>query len=120
MPGKLLGANLSITNKTYSEQIIELSIDVSNYTFSKKGLIENFPALAQKPNDLANYPIPFSLQPTSTDRKDKILNTEMRYECWFIENPVTKELTKRITLKLGPKATQEFVIVIKSPNLKLE
>jgi len=41
------------------------------------------------------------------------------YEAWYIENPVSKELTKRITLKLGPKAQQDFIIVSKSPiNLR--
>jgi len=50
--------------------------------------------------------------------KDKIVNSEIKYECWFIENPVSKELTKRITLKLGPKARQDFIIVVRSPHLK--
>jgi hypothetical protein len=31
-----------------------------------------------------------------------MVNSEMKHESWFIENPVSKELTKRITLKLGP------------------
>ena len=47
-----------------------------------------------------------------------MVNSEMKYESWFIENPISKELTKRITLKLGPKSQQEFIIVIKSPLLK--
>ena len=42
----------------------------------------------------------------------------MKFECWYIENPVSKELTKRITLKLGPKAEQDFIIVMRSPLLK--
>jgi hypothetical protein len=44
-----------------------------------------------------------------------MVNSEMKYESWFIENPVSKELTKRITLKLGPKSQQELIIVVKSP-----
>ena len=42
----------------------------------------------------------------------------MKYELWFIENPVSKELTKRITIKLGPNSQQDFIIVIKCPNVK--
>ena len=41
----------------------------------------------------------------------------MRHEAWFIENPVSKELTKRITLKLGPKAEQDFIIVVRAPSV---
>ncbi len=47
-----------------------------------------------------------------------MVNSEMKYESWFIENPISKELTKRITLKLGPKSQQEFIIVVKSPLVK--
>ena len=46
------------------------------------------------------------------------MNSEVKYESWYIENPISKELTKRITLKLGPKAEQDFIIVIKSPQAK--
>lgn len=42
----------------------------------------------------------------------------MKYELWYIENPVSKELTKRITLKLGPNSQQEFVVVVKCPGVK--
>ena len=46
------------------------------------------------------------------------MNSEIKYESWYIENPISKELTKRITLKLGPRAEQDFIIVIKSPHAK--
>jgi hypothetical protein len=46
------------------------------------------------------------------------VNSELKHESWFIENPISKELTKRITLKLGPKAEQEFIIVVRAPNSK--
>jgi len=36
--------------------------------------------------------------------KVSMVNSEIKYESWFIENPISKELTKRITLKLGPRA----------------
>ncbi len=48
--------------------------------------------------------------------KDNIVNSEIKSESWFIENPVSKDLTKRITIKLGPRAEQEFVIVLKAPH----
>lgn len=43
-------------------------------------------------------------------------NSEEIYECWHIENPKTKELTKKITLKLGPQCEQEFIIVMRAPS----
>jgi hypothetical protein len=51
---------------------------------------------------------------------DSIVNSEIKYESWYIENPISKELTKRITLKLGPKAEQEFIIVVRSPSQNLK
>ena len=50
-------------------------------------------------------------------RINKIANSETKHEAWYIENPVSKELTKRITLKLGPKAEQDFIIVVRAPNV---
>jgi hypothetical protein len=59
----------------------------------------------ETPEEDRNKIIPFVLNDKNSPKyKEKILNSEVRYECWFIENPVSKELTKRITLKLGPKA----------------
>lgn len=51
-------------------------------------------------------------------RTDNIVNSEIKHESWYIENPISKELTKRITLKLGPKAEQDFIIVVRSPNTR--
>ena len=48
------------------------------------------------------------------------MNSEIKHEAWYIENPISKELTKRITLKLGPKAEQEFIIVVRSPSQNLK
>ena len=31
-----------------------------------------------------------------------IKNSESEFNCWFIENPISKELQKQITLKIGP------------------
>jgi len=59
--------------------------------------------------------LPFNLIKGKTDN---IVNSEIKDHegIWFIENPISKELTKRITIKLGPKAEQQFVIVLKVPN----
>lgn len=45
-----------------------------------------------------------------------IVNSETQHGCWFIENPQTKELAKVITLKLGAKCEQEFIIVMRAPS----
>lgn len=50
----------------------------------------------------------------------EIRNSEIDFNCWFIENPVSKELQKTITIKIGPKQNQEFIIVIKAPKNKLQ
>ena len=62
--------------------------------------------------------LPFCLRRTDGDYKEKMVNSEIKHECWYIENPVSKELTKRITLKLGAHSDQDFVIVVKSPHAK--
>jgi hypothetical protein len=45
--------------------------------------------------------IPFDIEATG---KECMVNSEMKHEAWYVENPVSKELTKRITLKLGPRS----------------
>jgi len=55
-----------------------------------------------------NPELPFSIDPDALDcsgkKSETIVNSEIKHESWYIENPISKELTKRITLKLGPKA----------------
>ncbi len=109
-PGKLLGSTLNVCNLTNSEQIVELAVDMSTFQFSKKELIGRY----------GDPELPFSMHDPKDGNKwnDTIVNSEIKHESWFIENPISKELTKRITLKLGPKAEQEFIIVVRSPNSK--
>ena len=110
-PGKLLGSTLSVGNLSECEQIVELSVDSTNYYYSKTEIKERF----------GNPELPFSLDVSAKDsgkKADTILNSEMKHEAWYIENPVSKELTKRITLKLGPKAEQDFIIVVRAPHAK--
>ena len=109
-PGKLLGSTLNVGNLSNAEQIVELSIDSNSFQFSKKAINSQF----------GNPELPFTLSTTQGDDKknDSIVNSEIKHEAWYIENPISKELTKRITLKLGPKAEQDFIIVVRSPNAK--
>lgn len=96
-PGKMLGSTLSVGNLSDCEQIVELSVDSQNQIYEKKVIRERF----EDPS------LPFSLETTidsKGNRVDTVANSEAKHEAWYIENPVSKELTKRITLKLGPKA----------------
>ena len=111
-PGKMLGSTLSVGNLSDCEQIVELSVDAANLSYNKDQIKEKF----EDPG------LPFSLESceTSNDKKvSVIVNSEIKHESWYIENPVSKELTKRITLKLGPKAEQDFIIVVRAPNSKV-
>lgn len=114
-PGKLLGSTLNVGNLTNSEQIVELAIDSHSFQFNKRSISEKF----------GNPELPYSLdldgtEKTGADGKkaENQVNSEIKHESWYIENPISKELTKRITLKLGPKAEQDFIIVVRSPNTK--
>lgn len=114
-PGKLLGSNLMVANLSDCEQIIELSVDQINYTYNIDDLEIKYPQLAQE-YDAKNSSIPFKLRQNKD--QSRMVNSEIKHESWFIENPISKELTKRITLKLGPKAEQDFIIVVRSPNIR--
>jgi hypothetical protein len=110
-PGKLLGSTLNVGNLSNCEQIVELSVDSNSFQFNRKSLNEKF----------GNPELPFSLEAEAAaegKKADSIVNSEIKHEAWYIENPISKELTKRITLKLGPKAEQDFIIVVRSPNAK--
>jgi hypothetical protein len=92
-PGKMLGSTLSVSNLTNFEQIVELSVDALTLKFSKPAIMEKF----------ENPDLPFKFE-ADGKKVDYFVNSEVKYESWYIENPVSRELTKRITLKLGPKA----------------
>ena len=86
-------------------------MDSSNYKYNKEEIIGKFPTVLAKTRvtgegeNVEETGIPFQLREDDLSKsKDCIINSEIKYESWFIENPVSKELTKRITLKLGPKA----------------
>lgn len=54
--------------------------------------------------------------PFQFDDGETIPNSEKELKCWYIENPINKELVKHMTLRFGPKVEKEFVIVMKAPN----
>ena len=84
---------------TEFEQIIELSVDADSFRFDKRKLKQQFP-LNSFENKKEMLPFELDVQNNSMFVK----NSEYRHESWFIENPISKDLTKRITLKLSPKA----------------
>lgn len=119
-PGKLLGSTLTVGNLTNCEQIVELAVDATSYTYNKKQIIQKWVINKEIESNL-----PFALSNDKPDAHGKkpsetIVNSEIKHEAWYIENPISKELTKRITLKLGPKAEQEFIIVVRSPSTNLK
>ena len=103
-PGKMLGSTLSVGNLSNSEQIVELSVDSTNLSYKMDEIRDQFD----------DPQLPFSLE--SSRRDQTVTNSERKHEAWYIENPVSRELTKRITLKLGPKAEQDFIIVVRAPT----
>jgi hypothetical protein len=44
-----------------------------------------------------------------------MVNSENNIKCWYIENPISKELAKTLTLRMGPNSEKEFIIVLKAP-----
>jgi hypothetical protein len=45
-----------------------------------------------------------------------IPNSEVTLQSWFIENPISKDLVKSITIRMSPNCEKEFIIVMKAPN----
>ena len=120
MPGKLLGSTLNVVNESPYEQIVELSIDAASFHYNKKSIIDRFD-VSDLPFqlDTANAGSPEAKKRPQTagqGSNDNIVNSEFKHESWYIENPISRELTKRITLKLGPKAEQEFIVVLRCPS----
>jgi hypothetical protein len=75
-----------VQNKSKQEQIVDLTTDAVTEVYKKTELNEEYGA-----NEYGVV------------NDDDIENSEVKHNCWFIENPITKDLTKRITLKLGPR-----------------
>ena len=101
--GKILGSTLLLTNVSEQDQIVTMNI-------SKKDMFDCDAIFGQYNRD----ELPFQYKDGS-----QIRNSEQEFNCWFIENPVSKELQKQLTLKIGPQMSQEFIIVVKAPKNKL-
>ena len=103
-PGKLLGSILVITNTSESEQTVELSIDTKNDTYDREEVIKNkdfeyLEELTNEETELTEKELEECLteekKTAALDAKKKYIpNSESKYDCWFIENPKTKDLTK--------------------------
>jgi hypothetical protein len=74
--GKILGSTLLLTNISKKDQIVTMSI-------SKEKLYDCDTIFGQYNRD----ELPFEYSDGS-----KVTNSELDYSCWFIENPVSKEL----------------------------
>lgn len=123
-PGKLLGSILVITNTSDEEHTIEMSLDSKTVTYDRTEVIKNkeFEYLDELTSEeieltekeLTEYTTEEARSNALEKKRRYIDNSENKSECWFIENPRTKDLTKKITLKLGPKCEQEFIVVLKT------
>lgn len=99
--GKILGSTLQITNISNQDQIIELSVDQSTENYSCDEIFG--PYLREE--------LPYEYVDGTT-----IGNSEVSMKCWFIENPVTKDLVKSIVIRMSAGCEKEFIIVMKAPN----
>lgn len=123
-PGKLLGSILNITNMSEIEQVIDISIDNETEVYDRNEIMKkkSFDYIEELTNDeielsekeLAEHETEEAKNIALEKKKRFIPNSEVKTSCWTIENPKTKELTKNITLKLGPKCEQDFIIVLKT------
>ena len=76
--GKILGSTLLLTNISQVDQLIKLSI-------SKQKKYDCDSIFGQYNRD----ELPFEYRDGTG-----IKNSEIEFNCWFIENPITKELQK--------------------------
>lgn len=99
----MLGSTILLSNLTSQEQIIEMSIDSMTDFYESNTIFSPY----QKDE------LPFSYSENT-----QIENSEKPLKCWYIENPINKELVKTMTLRFGPKVEKEFIIVLKAPTNK--
>lgn len=102
--GKILGSTLLLNNLSDQEQIVTMNLCGKKY-FNCDDVFGQY----------NREELPFSYEDGT-----KIMNSELEFNCWYIENPVSKDLQKQITLKISPKSSQEFIIVVKAPKNKLQ
>lgn len=46
-----------------------------------------------------------------------VVNSEHKFNCWFIEEPVKKQLEKKVVVVLPAERSLELIIVVKAPML---
>jgi hypothetical protein len=110
-PGKLLGSILNVKNVTDKERVIELTLDEKTETYDKNEIIKDsdFEFLDEITNEEIELTEKESKELDTDEAKNAHLEKKRRYidnsenqsQCWFIENPQSKDLVKKITLKLG-------------------
>lgn len=47
-----------------------------------------------------------------------VVNSEHKFNCWFIEDPVKKQLEKSVVVILPPERSIEVIVVVKAPMLE--
>ena len=112
-PGKMMGNVLRVRNMTDHEQIIELRLDQNTQLYDKGEFEECF-----KYRDDVSVRSDASCRSRTSRmsiQDNTIENSEFKYQTWFIENPVTKELQKKLYMKLDAYAIQPFTIVVRGP-----
>lgn len=103
--GKMLGSTVVVSNITNQEQIIDMSVDQIAEQFQTSGL---FSGCSQSDLPFQKHPLPSEMP-----------NAELDLKCWYIENPINKDLVKHLTLRFNPHAQKEFIIVLKAPTNKI-
>ena len=103
-PCKLLGSILMVSNLSSDEQTINLSTDTANDIYDKNEIIkcsefEYLEELVLEEMELSEKELKEcsteAIKESALEKKKRFIpNSETSYDCWFIENPKTKELTK--------------------------
>lgn len=113
-PGKLLGSTLLVRNKSDQEQVVQLVVDSKSQCFEGQNTLEEFAAIKESFDQEDVFYDGRLMKKYKSD--DLIGNSEKKFKCWYLENPQTKDLVKHITLKLGARCEQEFIIVVRAPS----
>ena len=90
LSGKTLGNKLQLTNKTAKDQTFIVCIDDTEtyFTETTHALLAPF-----KPEDL-----PFSV---SAKESKRAVNSQNKFKCFFIENPMTRTLQKSVVIQMA-------------------
>jgi hypothetical protein len=49
-----------------------------------------------------------------------MVNSEKALKTWFIENPISKDLVKTLTLRIAADCEKDFIMVMKSPDNRVQ